>query len=376
MIYKEFKGKQLSALGMGCMRLPTKGEDKAIDVDASKKMIAYAIEKGINYFDTAWMYHRYQSETVMGEILSEYPRDSFYLATKFPGNMPEHVDKVEEIFEAQLKKCRVEYFDFYLLHNVSEHDIDAYLDEKYGILEYLCQQKKNGRIRHLGFSTHGSLQTIERFLKAYGNEMEFCQIQLNWLDWNFENAHAKVALLDRWGIPVWVMEPVRGGHLCKLEEKHAARLNALAPDRTLAEWAFRFVQSIPQVKMTLSGMSNFEQLQENIDTFGENRPLSEDEIHLLLEIGHEMTCAGTLPCTSCRYCIDRCPQGINIPWFIEYYNGQIYSGGEFKAPLSFRMLPEAQRPSGCIGCRACEEVCPQNIKISEAMADLASKLKY
>ncbi len=376
MIYNEFKGKQLSALGMGCMRLPTKGEDKAIDMEATKKLIAYAMERGINYYDTAWGYHSGSSELAMGEILSEYPRDSFYLASKFPGYDLNNMGNVEEIFEKQLEKCRVEYFDFYMFHNVCELNIDGYLDEKNGIFSYLCEQKKNGRIKHLGFSAHGSLATLERFLKAYGGEMEFCQLQINWLDWNFQNAKAKVEMMNEWNIPVWVMEPVRGGRLCKLDEKYETRLKALAPDRSLPEWAFRFIQSIPEVKVTLSGMSNFDQLKENISTYESNAPLSSEEFELLIEIAREMTSVGTLPCTSCRYCTDHCPQEINIPWLIELYNEQVYSKGGFIAPMALRALPEEKRPSGCVGCRSCEAVCPQNIKISEMMTDFASRLKY
>ena len=376
MIYNEFKGKQLSALGMGCMRLPTKGENKEIDMDSSRKLIAYAMERGINYYDTAWGYHGGNSELAMGEILSEYPRDSFYLASKFPGYDLNNMGKVEEIFEKQLEKCRIEYFDFYMFHNVCELNIDEYLNEKNRIFEYLCKQKKNGRIKHLGFSAHGSLATLERFLKAYGNEIEFCQLQINWLDWNFQNAKAKVEMMNEWNIPVWVMEPVRGGRLCKLDEKYEARLTDVAPGRSLPEWAFRFIQSIPEVKVTLSGMSNFEQLKENIDTYETNTPLSKEEFDLLLSIAREMTSVGTLPCTSCRYCTDHCPQEINIPWLIELYNEQIYSNGGFIAPMALRALPEDKRPSGCIGCRSCEAVCPQNIKISEMMTDFSSRLKY
>lgn len=374
MIYKDFQGIQLSALGMGCMRLPTGGENNEIDMEATKEMIAYAMERGINYYDTAWGYHGGFSEPVMGEILSSYPRESFYLATKFPGYDLGNMSRVREIFEKQLERCRVEYFDFYLFHTVSESNIDAYLDPQYGIFDFLVEQKRQGRIKHLGFSTHGSLETVERFLRAYGSEMEFCQVQLNWLDWRLQNAKAKVELLERWGIPVWVMEPVRGGRLCKLEEKHLDRLQAIAPSRTLPEWAFRFIQSIPSVKVTLSGMSNFDQLKENIDTFETDEPLSEEELALLLEVGSEMMAVGTYPCTSCRYCIEYCPQGINIPWMIELYNGRIYSGGEFKTPDVFRAMPKDKLPEGCLGCRACEAVCPQNIKISEMMKNFASKL--
>lgn len=376
MIYNEILGERLSAIGMGCMRLPTIGDNNEIDVARTREMIAYAMERGINYFDTAWRYHGGTSETVIGDLLSEYDRESFYLATKFPGFDVKNFGAIEDIFEEQLRKCRVDHFDFYLCHNVWELNLDWYLNPEYGLLDYLREQKKNGRIKHLGFSAHGSFETIERFIEAYGAEIEFCQIQLNWLDWNFKNAGAKVELLKKHGLPVWVMEPVRGGHLCNIPEKHRARLDAAAPGRSLPEWAFRFVQSVPEVKMTLSGMSNLEQLRENLDTYEESKPLSSEEFALLQDIAHEMTSAGTLPCTSCRYCTEYCPNQINIPWLIEIYNDKIYSGAEFTASPALRALPEEKRPSGCIGCRSCESVCPQGIKISEAMADFASRLKY
>ena len=259
MIYKNFQDLKLSALGMGAMRLPTiDGDDSKIDEAASEKMVAYAMEKGINYYDTAWGYHGEHSELVMGKLLNKYPRESYYLATKFPGYDLSNMDKVESIFERQLEKCGVAYFDFYLFHNVCEMNIDAYLDPKYGIFEYLMKQKENGRIRHLGFSAHGSVEVMKRFLDAYGEQMEFCQIQMNYLDWTFQDAKGKVDLLREHHIPVWVMEPVRGGKLASLPEQHAAKLKALRPEEGIPAWAFRFLQSFEDVVVTLSGMSNFE----------------------------------------------------------------------------------------------------------------------
>ncbi len=374
MIYSEFRGLKLSALGMGCMRLPVR-EDKTIDKEAVAQMVAYAMEKGINYYDTAWGYHNGNSELVMGEVLENYDRGSFYLASKFPGYSLDNMDKVEEIFERQLEKCRVDYFDFYLFHNVTETNIDAYLDEKYGIYDYLMKQKENGRIHHLGFSTHGTLETMKRFLDAYGKDMEFCQIQLNWLDWDFQNAKEKVKLVSSYGIPVWVMEPVRGGSLAKLDKFYMSKLDAHREGVKPAEWAFRFLQTLPEVKMTLSGMSNMEQLKENIDTYEESKPLTEAEMQTLFDISAAMTSEKILPCTSCRYCTEYCPQKLDIPRIIELYNEHIYSGGGFIAPMALEAMPKEKLPSACLGCRACEAVCPQNIKISEMMKDFSEKLK-
>ncbi len=375
MIYRDFQGKKLSALGMGCMRLPICDNDQSkIDVDAVREMVAYAMEKGINYYDTAWGYHDGQSEIVMGKVLADYPRESFYLASKFPGFSTANMEKVEEIFERQLEKCGVEYFDFYMFHNLCENNVDGYLDPKYGILDYLLKQKKNGRIRHLGVSTHGTLDTMRRFLDAYGEHMEFCQIQLNWLDWKLQNAKAKVDMLREYNLPVWVMEPVRGGKLVSLEEEYEKTLKKARPDASVVEWAFRFLQTIPDVGMTLSGMSNFEQLRQNIATYETEKPLNEAEWNMLLGVAQKMTEKDTLPCTACRYCTTNCPMELDIPMIIDLYNEFNYSGGGFVPPMVIRSLPEDKRPAACIGCRACESVCPQNIKISEMMSDFTEKL--
>lgn len=375
MVYKDFQGMKLSALGMGTMRLPVvDGNDARIDEAAAREMVDYAMEQGINYYDTAWGYHNGNSELVIGKALSQYPREKYYLATKFPGYDLSNMDKVEEIFEKQLEKCGVEYFDFYLFHNVCEMNIDAYLDRKYGIFDYLVEQKKKGRIRHLGFSAHGSVEVMKRFLDAYGSEMEFCQIQLNYLDWGFQNAKGKVELLKEWKLPVWVMEPLRGGRLVKLSDEAESKLLALRPEEKIPAWAFRFLQSIPEVTMVLSGMSDFTQLKENLHTFETEKPLSVTETEMLLQIADGLL-GGTLPCTACHYCVSHCPQGLDIPRLLSLYNEHSFTGGGFLAPMALSAEPEEKKPSACIGCRSCEAVCPQELKISEAMADFAEKLK-
>ena len=376
MIYKDFQDLKLSALGLGAMRLPViDGDDARIDEAAAMEMVDYAMDHGVNYYDTAWGYHGENSELVIGKALARHTREKFYLATKFPGYDLSNMGKVEEIFERQLEKCQVEYFDFYLFHNVCEMNINEYLDPRYGIDAYLTKQKANGRIRHLGFSAHGSVAVMRRFLEAYGDHMEFCQIQLNYLDWTFQDAKAKVELLKEYNIPVWVMEPLRGGRLASLTEEHAARLTALRPDEKVPAWAFRFLQSIPQVTVTLSGMSNMEQLQENIHTYETERPLNEKETSELLAIADEMLGKKSLPCTACRYCTSHCPQGLDIPELIKLYNEHSFTGGGFLAPMALMAVPEEKHPTACVGCRSCEAVCPQQIRISEAMADFAAKLK-
>lgn len=376
MIYKDFRDLKLSNLGLGAMRLPVKEIDgkQSIDEEETSKMVKYAIDNGINYFDTAWGYHDGESEIVMGNILSKYPRDEFYLATKFPGYDISNMDKVEQIFEKQLQKCKVDYFDFYLFHNVYEINVDLYLDKKYGILEYLLKQKENRRIKHLGFSCHGSLDVMDKFLKAYGKYMEFGQIQLNYLDYKFQDAKAKIELSNKYNIPIWVMEPLRGGRLAKLADDQEKRLKKLRTGENIPAWAFRFLQSIPNVTMILSGMSTMEQLKENINTFKEDKPLNDEEMKEILKIADEMLDKKILPCTACRYCTAHCPKGLDIPKLLSLYNEHTFTKGDFIAPMAISALPEDKRPSTCIGCRSCEAVCPQQIKISEAMSNFTKQL--
>ena len=376
MIYRDFQGLKLSALGFGTMRLPTiGGVYSKIDEKAAAEMFDYAIQHGVNYFDTACGYHDGESENTDGKILSKYPRESFYLASKFPGYDLSNFGRVEEIFEKQLKKCRVDYFDFYLFHNVCEMNIDAYLnEEKYGTYSYLMEQKKNGRIRHLGFSAHGSLAVIERFLEKYGKDMEFCQLQINYLDWEFQNAKGKVELLKKYNIPVWVMEPVRGGKLASLAAEDEKKLKALRPNDSIASWAFRFLLALPEVKVILSGMSDMKQVKDNIKTFEEAKPLNAEESAALDAIAREMLAKTSLPCTACRYCTSHCPKHLDIPELIKLYNEHRFTGGGFIAPMVVSALAEEKRPSACIGCRSCEKVCPQQIKISEMMKDFTARL--
>ncbi|MBM6953625.1 aldo/keto reductase [Enorma phocaeensis] len=377
MLYKDFQGLKLSALGMGAMRLPVVGgDDTKIDQGAVNEMVDYAMEQGINYYDTAWGYHGGNSEIAIGEALARHPRESFYIATKFPGYDLSNMDKVEEIFERQLEKTGMGYFDFYLIHNVCEMNIDEYLNPEHGIMPYLLAQKEAGRIRHLGFSAHGAIPVMERFLEAYGEHMEFCQIQLNFLDWQLQDARGKVELLKKWNLPVWVMEPVRGGKLAQITDEEAERLHALRPDESTVAWAFRFIQGIPEVCVTLSGMSNFEQLKENIATFSEEKPLNDEEAAALQAVVDEMLGRGTVPCTACHYCTSHCPQGLDIPKLLEMYNEAVVTGGKggFIPSMFVATLPEDKRPGACIGCGSCAAVCPQQIDIPSKLADFAAKL--
>jgi len=304
----------------------------------------------------------------MGKILSKYPREKFYLATKFPGYDLANMTKVEEIFEKQLEKCQVSYFDFYLFHNVCEMNINEYLDPRYGIYEYLMKQKENGRIRHLGFSAHGNYDVMKRFLEAYGKDMEFGQIQLNYVDWDFQEAKAKVDLLNEYRIPVWVMEPLRGGSLAALSEENTQKLTALRPEEEIPAWAFRFLQSIPNVTVTLSGMSNLEQLKKNIHTFETEKPLDSQEMETLLGIADSMV--NGVPCTACHYCTKGCQKNIPIPEIFQAMNKRLGNGQMAEALSDYETAVEGRGSAAdCIACGQCERACPQHIKVTEYLRE-------
>lgn len=368
MMYSDFCDKQLSLLGFGAMRLPLL-ENGNIDVAQVERMVAYGIENGINYFDTAYPYHGGMSERVMGDVLSKYPRESFYLADKFPGHQYMEKYDPKALFEEQLRRCKVEYFDFYLLHNVYEDSLATYLDPRWGIMDYFKEQKRLGRIKHLGFSTHGQLPFLKEFLDQYGKDMEFCQIQLNYLDWTLQNGREKYELLTKYDIPVWVMEPVRGGKLANFTDE---RLHTLRPDVSTASWGFRFLQSLPNVKVILSGMSNMDQIVDNVKTFTQVAPLSQQENELLLDLAEGMKNA--IPCTACRYCCDGCPMGLNIPAMMSICS-DIRFAPVVNSVMMLQALPEDKQPSACIACGKCSMVCPQGIDIPAVMKELAQRME-
>ena len=367
MIYHDFQNIKLSALGFGMMRLPTL-EDQSIDEEHVFRMVDYALEHGVNYFDTAYPYHGSQSEITAGKALSRYPRDSFYLATKYPGHQTADTYDPAEIFNEQLQKCRVDYFDFYLLHNVCEASIPVYEDPRWGIIDYFVEQKKQGKIRHFGISSHALPENLEKFLDRWGEHIEFCQIQMNFLDWTLQNAERKYEILTERGIPVWVMEPLHGGRLCKLSEEAVLRLKTLRPEETVPGWAFRWLQGLPNVGMVLSGMSNLDQMKANIATFESMAPLTDAETDVLMQIADEMKNA--LPCTGCRYCCDGCPMGLDIPKLINAYNDARFQAA-FTVPMMLDTLPEDKLPSACIGCGQCAQICPQKIDIPLAMKEFS-----
>lgn len=378
MKYKSFQGLQLSTLGMGNMRLPTTGERGPIDREKARQIVEYAYEHGVNYFDTAYRYHGGESEEFVGEVLKQYPRESWYLASKMPGHQMQYkdgklemvgylagskIDSIAQIFEEQLEKCGVDYFDFYLLHNLCETAYDFYTNEELGVVDYLMEQKKAGRIRHLGFSAHARPETIENFLN-WRNCFEFVQIQLNYMDWTLQDAKQKYEIITNHGIPVIVMEPVRGGKLASLDTKAENILKSARPDDSVASWAFRFLQSLPNVQVVLSGMSTMDQVEENVRLFSEPNPTTETEKELLQQVVDTMV--DLVPCTACRYCTEACPQELDIPKLISMYNETRL---EFPFTLKFTLdaMDDSERPEACIACGACVELCPQNIDIPDVM---------
>ncbi|MDO5016051.1 MAG: aldo/keto reductase [Eubacteriales bacterium] len=376
MIYRDFKGIKLSRLGYGLMRMPViDGDNKQIDKEKSAELIDYAMKHGINYYDTAYGYHGGTSETVVaGEILQKYPRDSFYLSSKFPGYDVENIKNAKAVFQEQLDKCKVDYFDFYLFHTVSDSNIEDYLNPEYKLWETIYAEKKSGRIKHLGFSSHASLENLKRFLEVYGEYVEFGQIQLNWLDWTYQKAKEQYEILQAHNLPVWVMEPLRGGKLATLDEGEVVQLQAARPHEKTAAWAFRFLQTLPGVQLVLSGMTTMEALQENLETFSEEKPLNEAEMKTLMAVADDKLSKLVVPCTACQYCVPECPRKLNIPFLMEAYNMLAFSEGG-SVPSFMKDLEDYQMPSACIACKRCEKQCPQGIKIAETMAKLSAKIK-
>ena len=388
MYYKEIAGVKVSALGMGNMRLPTAdGQDDRIVKEKAQEIIDYAMAHGINYYDTAYRYHGGQSERFIGEALKKYPRDSFLLASKFPGHMMVKKENgvvgftsglagwpdstVEGVFEEQLKKCQVDYFDFYLLHNVCERSLDIYDDPELRVVEFVQRQKALGKIRHLGFSSHAvSAATIDDFLTRHEGVFDFVQLQLNYLDWTLQDAKGKYEAAVRHGVKVVVMEGVRGGRLAALPEEQMAKLRAVRPEDSAARWALRWVRSLPGVAVVLSGMSTLEQIEENVETFAAPDEMGPAETELLAEIADSML--DLVPCTGCRYCTEGCPAELEIPKIITAYNG--VKNGDFMARYDMD-AEEAMDPRRCVGCAACAAVCPQGIDIPGIMESFPEMLK-
>ena len=367
MIYSNIQDMKISRLGFGCMRFAVDPDTGEINQQTVNEMFDLAISKGVNYFDTAYPYLNGKSELAVAEALSKYPRNSYFLADKFPGHsLPGPVDNIA-LFNLELEKCNTEYFDFYLLHNITEWSVKIYEDEKYHIIPDIIEMRKQGKIRHLGFSFHGGPELLEEFLTRHEGVFEFVQIQCNYLDWTLQDARKKYEIITAHGLPVWVMEPCRGGKLAVLNEEHSARLRYFRPDATDASFAFRFVQSLDNVKVILSGMNEISQVQDNLRTFENFDPVSEEEKEVLFEIAEDLKKG--VPCTKCRYCCAGCPMELDIPYLLECYNDYKYALS-LTASVRLDGLDDDKKPANCIGCGQCSHACPQGIDVPAALAEL------
>ncbi len=367
MQYKAFRDISLSRLGMGNMRLPQiQTQGRPIDAERSQQIIDYAMEHGINYYDTAWVYNDGGSEKFLGPALSKYPRDSYYLATKFNVRA---TPEPQPVFEEQLRRLRTDHIDFYLLHCLTDNNVQMYLDN--GCIDYFLEQQRKGRIRYLGFSSHASPETLERF--ASHHDWDFAQLQINYFDWCYGTAKAEYEILEKRNIPIMVMEPVRGGRLAALTPETEAILKNAHPDWSVASWALRFVQSLPQVQVILSGMSNLEQIEDNVATFSGENGLTGEDRALLLQVCEQFRSQVQVPCTGCCYCTAGCPMGINIPEFLKVYNAYKVNGAGALGRLK-NVVSDGQ-PQDCVGCGACTRECPQSIDIPSLMQALAQATK-
>ena len=354
---------KISLLGFGAMRFPTT-EDGKIDRPRAEEMLDQAYKAGINYFDTAYMYHNGESQDFLGEVMKKYPRESFYITNKMPVWMAETKEDIAKIFEDQLKRCQVEYFDYYLIHAMSADRIP--IVKELEVYEYLSQMKAEGKIRQLGFSFHDSPEVLEEICSTWS--FDFAQIQLNYLDWEYQRAKEQYEVLCKHHLPCVVMEPVRGGALAKLPEDVSAVLKAKNPDASTASWAIRFAAGLENVMTVLSGMSDDVQVADNLKTMNDFKPLSEEEQDVLQEALALYRKNNLIPCTACRYCID-CPVSIVIPDIFRIYNNYKISGNA-KGFLNDLKETEGCDSSACLTCGACSSKCPQHIDIPEELAKI------
>ena len=370
MKYRSFRdtGINISLLGLGCMRFPRLKGSELIDYEKAEAIIDHAYANGVNYFDSAYVYNNGDSERVTGKALSKYPRDSFMLATKMPGHKPKCEQDVYDIFNEQLERCGVDYFDFYLCHNLNDSTYDVFTNDY--LIKALESIKAQGKIRYLGFSSHAKPDMLEKFASL--RDWDFAQIQFNYLDWTYQDAKRQYEILNSRGIPIVVMEPVRGGRLASLSPEIDTKLKAYSPDKSIASWALRWAASHSGVLTVLSGMNAIEQVVDNIETMSNHEPLNADEQTIIDAAVSELLAKTLAPCTGCRYCIE-CPVGIDIPAMIEVYNDFTLSSNPF-ALMPISRQPAGKTPADCVDCGTCESLCPQSIMISDIMESLTASL--
>ena len=361
-------GVEVSLLGMGCMRLPKLDPEKPdIDYVKAQEIIDYAYSHGVNYFDTAYAYHGGQSETFIGQALKKYPRESYFLATKMPIWCVKKPEDVERIFNEQLQKCQVEHFDFYLFHAQDAGNFKKC--QEFGVYEFLSKMKAEGKIRRLGFSFHDKADVLEGLLEHHP-EVEFVQLQINYADWESESVQSRrcYEVARAHGKPVIIMEPVKGGSLAGLPEEVTGPFRRLHPDWSTASWGIRFAASLPGLVTVLSGMSNLDQVRDNLSVMKGFTPLGDEEQQAVAEVRAALDQIPRVPCTECQYCVKGCPQGVDIPGIFKAMNNylvyQNLTGARGNYSFATR---EGVRASDCIGCGQCEAACPQHIRIIDEL---------
>ena len=368
-VKRKFAGKEFPLIALGCMRLPMR--DSKIDMDELDKMVEYAMSHVANYFDTAYMYVEGKSENAIGEILKQYPRESFFLADKCPAYLVNSKEDVARLFNEQLKKCHVDYFDNYMVHNINKDSIHNYRDnDMYG---EILKLKKEGRVKNLGFSFHGDPDMLREVIHEH--KWDFCQLQLNYLDWEVINAKELYEIADEAKVPIIVMEPLRGGGLCNLPDKAAAKLKESCPDDTQASFGLRWVTSKPRVFTILSGMSNFQQMKENIDTFSNFKEFTQEELQTAAEVAKLIQSQGAINCTACRYCMEVCPRGINIPAIFGLYNVYKNNDNGFMFGVNYNALKDNEKADKCINCHLCSKNCPQGLDIPALLKKVESTVE-
>lgn len=355
-------------LGFGLMRLPQK--DGKVDYATAEKMVAKAMAAGCNYFDTAYMYHGGESERFVGDVLSKYPRDSYFLTSKMPIAMMNSASDNERIFKEQLERTKAGYFDFYFMHWLNAAHWEK--AKSFGTLEFMKKMQAEGKIRRLGFSFHGEPETLEIIAKAF--PWDLVQIQLNYLDWELCRSGEQYEVLSKLGIPISVMEPLKGGTLVRLTPDSKKIFEQANPNASIASWGLRYVASLPNIQVVLSGMSAIEHMEDNLRTFSPLVPLSDDERKVIAQALVAYRKSGAVPCTVCRYC-SPCPVGVDIPRNLALLN-QVKGGLPlFHAKLVYDAMQEDSRASSCVACGACKKKCPQSIDIPKYMKEIAATFK-